>query len=106
MHFSPTYLGKTIAQGIAAVWCGTSALSAFTVGAGVGGIGQSALASNTFVKADSVLGQGLSVLTWKSGALGIPLSGWSCKLKELPEPGDFLMGREHHQIFLLPSCIP
>ena len=41
--FFTTCLGITIAQGITAVWGGTSV---FTVGAGVGGIGQSFLALN------------------------------------------------------------
>ena len=50
---------------------GTSVFSTFTVDADVGGIGQSALASNRFVEAGTVLGQGVSSLTWKVGALGI-----------------------------------
>ena len=73
-HFSTTCLGITIAWGIAAVWGGTSV---FTVGAGVGGIGQSFLVLNKFSEADSVLGQGMSCLT---GALGIASSGGELEL--------------------------
>ena len=63
-------LGKTTTQGIAATPGGTSVFSTFTMGAGVGGIGQSSLASNRFMEAGMVLGQGMSSLTWKVGALG------------------------------------
>ena len=73
VHFSPICLGKTFIWGITAIWGGTSVF----VGAGVGGFGQSALASNKFVEADSVLDQGVSSLTWKVGVLGIASSsGW------------------------------
>ena len=44
-------------------------------GAGVGGMGQSALALNRFMEAGMVLGLGVSFLTWKVGALGIASSG-------------------------------
>ena len=74
VHFSTICLGKTIAWGITAIWGGTSVLSTFTEGAGVGGIGQSALALNRFVEAGMVLGQRVSYLTWKIGALGIASS--------------------------------
>ena len=74
-HFSPTCLGKTIAWGIAAIWGGTSVFSTFTVSVGVGGIGQSALASDRFMEAGKVLGQGVSSLTWKVGALGAGCGG-------------------------------
>ena len=67
VHFSPICLAKTIAWGIAAIWVCTSVF----VGVAVGGIGQSALASNKFVEADSLLGHEMSSLTWKVGALGI-----------------------------------
>ena len=68
-HFSTTCLGITIAWGIAAAWGGTSV---FTVGAGVGGIGQSILASNMFLETDPVLGQRVASLT---RALGMSSSG-------------------------------
>ena len=42
------------------------------MGLGVGGIGQSFLASNKFSEADPVLGQGVASLT---GALGMSSSG-------------------------------
>ena len=75
VHFSSTGLlfcglCKTIAQGPADALGGTSALSTFTAGVCVGGIGQSALVSNRFVEAGMVLGQGVSSLTCKVGALG------------------------------------
>ena len=70
MHFSTTCLGITIAWRITAVWGGTSVL----VGAGVGGIGQSALALNKSMEAGSVLGQGVSSLIWVK-ALEIASSG-------------------------------
>ena len=54
-------LGKTIAQGIAATLGGTSAFSTFTAGVCIGEIGQSALASNRFIEAGMVLGQGVSL---------------------------------------------
>ena len=49
-NFSTNCLGITIAWGIAVVQGGTSV---FTVGAGVGGIGQSFLVLNTFSVAGS-----------------------------------------------------
>ena len=64
-------LGKTIAWGIVATLGGTSFFSTFTVGVCIGGIGQSALASNRFMGAGMVLGQGVSSLTWKVGALAV-----------------------------------
>ena len=72
VHFSSTDLlfcglGKTTAWGIAATMGGTSA---FSVGGCIGGIGQSDLALNRFMEAGTVLGQGVSSLTWKTGALG------------------------------------
>ena len=67
-HFSTTCLGITIAQGFAATWGGASV---FTVGAGIGGIGQSFLASNKFLGADPVLGQGVASL---GGTLGMSSS--------------------------------
>ena len=78
VHFSSANLlfcdlGKTIAWQIAANWGGTSVFSTFTVGAGIGGIGQSALASNRFMEAGIVLGQGVSSLTWMVGVLGAAL---------------------------------
>ena len=60
-----------MAWGIAATLGGTSAFPTFTVGVCVGEIGQSALALNRFMEAGMVLGQGVSSLTWKVGALGI-----------------------------------
>ena len=80
VHFSPICLGKIIAWGITAIQGGTSAFAVFTVGPGAGGIGQSALASNKFVKANSVLGQGLSSLTLKVGPVGISSSGGGLEL--------------------------
>ena len=76
VHFSSVgllfcSLGKTIVWGIAATLGGTSAFSTFTVGVCIGGIGQSPLASNRFMEAGMVLGQGVSSLKWKVGALGI-----------------------------------
>ena len=73
-HFSTTCLGITITQGIAAVWGGTSV---FTVGAGVGGIGQSFLALNRFSEAEPVLGQWVSCLT---GAFDMSSSGGGLEL--------------------------
>ena len=64
-------MGKTINEKwIADTWGGTSVFSTFTVNAGIGEIGQSALALNRFVEAGTVLGQGVSSLTWKVGVLG------------------------------------
>ena len=68
VHFSSAgllflSLFKTIAQGVAATLGGTSAFSILTVGVSVGGIGQFAPASNRFVEAGTVLGQGVSSLT-------------------------------------------
>ena len=71
--FSMTCLGITVAWGIAATWGGASV----SVGAGVGGIGQSALASNKFVEADSMLVPGVPSLT---GALGMALCGGGLEL--------------------------
>ena len=66
-------LGLTIAWGIAATWDGASFLIVGAgVGAGVGGIGQSFLASNRFSGADPELGQGVPCLT---GVLGMFSSG-------------------------------
>ena len=66
-----------MAQGIAAIWGGTSVFSAFTVAAGIGVIGQSALASNRFVETGMMFGQGVSSLTWKVGTLGAASGcGW------------------------------
>ena len=45
--------------------------SAFTMSVCIEGIGQSALALNRFMEAGMVLGQGVSSLTWKVGALGV-----------------------------------
>ena len=86
-------LGKTIVQGIAATWGGTSVFSTFTVGAGIGGIGQSALALNRFMEASTVLCQGVSSLTWKVGVLGAD-SG--C--------GGLQLGAEGFSSNLWPSC--
>ena len=61
------------------------------MGASVGGIDQSALASNKFVEADSVLGQGVYLQM---------VEGWSCELNEFPQPGVFLVSKELHQAFL------
>ena len=74
-------LGKVIAWGMAVTLVGASAFSLLTEGVCVGGIGQSALALNRFVEAGTVLGHGVSSLTWKVGALGIAsdflsLLGW------------------------------
>ena len=66
-------LGITIAWGITAVWGGTSVF----VGADVGGIGQSALALNKFMEADSVLGQ---VVPSLNEALGMSSSGGGLEL--------------------------
>ena len=71
VYFSSTGLYITIAQGIAATLGGTSPFSTFTVGGCVGGIGQSALALNRFMEVGMVLGQGVSSLSWKTGALGV-----------------------------------
>ena len=77
VHFSSSDLlfcglDNIIAWGIAAMLGGT--FSTFTVGICIGRIGQSALASNRFVKAGMVSGQGMSSLTWKTGALGVTSS--------------------------------
>ena len=56
-------------MGIAATLGGT--FSTFTVGVCEEGIGQSAPGSNRFVEPDMVLGQGVSSLIWKVGALGV-----------------------------------
>ena len=71
VHFSTTCLGITIAWEITIVQGDTSVF----VGTGVGRIGQSALASNKFMEAGSVLGQGVSSLTWKVEALGTASNG-------------------------------
>ena len=67
VHFSSgelfCSLGKTIAWGIAATWGGTSIFSTFTLGAGIRGICQSALALNRFMEPGTVLGQRVSSLT-------------------------------------------
>ena len=73
VHFSPICLGKTIAWDITVIQDDTSVF----VGAGAGGTGQSALTSNKFVEAGSVLSQGVSSLT---GALGIALCGGGSEL--------------------------
>ena len=66
-------LGLTITLGITATWGGASVLTVGAgSGAGVGGIGQSFLASNRFSGANPVLGQGVPCLTW---ALDMSLSG-------------------------------
>ena len=74
VHFCSTCLGINTAWGIAAVWGGTSVFSTFTEGAAVGITGRPALASNSFLEVGMVLGQGMSCLTWKVGALGIASS--------------------------------
>ena len=72
-HFSKTSLGITIAWGITATWGGASVFTVSAgVGAGVGGISKSFLASNKFLGADPVLGQGVPCLT---GTLGMASSG-------------------------------
>ena len=66
-------LSLTIAWGTAATWGGASVLMVGAgVGARVGGISQSFLASNRFSGAYPELGQGVSCLT---GALGMSSSG-------------------------------
>ena len=75
VHFSSADLlfcglEKTIAWEIAATQGATSVFSTFILGAGIGDISQSALASNRFVEAGMVLGQGVSSATWKVEALG------------------------------------
>ena len=85
-HFSATCLGITITWGISATWGGASV---FTVGAGVGGIGQSFLTLNKFSAADPVLGQGTLGMSSRGG-------GWRFKLKNFLWFGVFLIGKEFH----------
>ena len=59
-------LFNTRAWGMATTLGGTSAFSILTtVGVSVGGIGPDALASNRFVEAGMVLGNGVSSLLWR-----------------------------------------
>ena len=99
VHFSTTCLDISIAGGITAT-CGGA--SVFAVSAGVGGIGQSFLASNMFWGVDSELGQGVPSLIVALGMSSI-MGGWDCAWKDFP--GISLLGKELHFIFLLPNCI-
>ena len=91
-HLSAACLGITIAWGITAT-CGGA--SVFTVGAGVGGIGQTFLTSNKFSEADPALGQGVASFTgaWGTSSGG---GGWGFELKDFLWFGVFLLGKEFH----------
>ena len=77
----------------------------FTVGAGVGGIGQSFLVSNKFLEADPVQGQGVPCLTW---ALAMSSNGGGLELQTegCPSFWALLLDKGLEQIFPLPTCIP